>query len=105
MTRRRAAQGGASDRSTVTENQRAILLRLFAGEDEKRIAADTGRKPSTISNTVRRVRDQLGGRTAYDLMRECLRRGILTLEEVYALSDTVPRPPRKRSGGEPDVRD
>lgn len=98
MTRRRAEQGGASDRSTVTANQRAILLRLFAGEDERRIAADTGRKPSTISNTVRRVRDQLGGRTEYDLMRECLRRGIVTLEEISALADTIPRPPRKRTG-------
>ncbi len=98
MTRRRAEQGGASDRSTVTANQRAILLRLFAGEDERRIAAETGRKPSTISNTVRRVRGQLGGRTAYDLMRQCLRRGIVTLEEIYALADTIP-PPRKRVGG------
>jgi hypothetical protein len=26
-------------------------------------------------------------------MRECLRRGIVTLEEVYALADTVPQPP------------
>jgi DNA-binding CsgD family transcriptional regulator len=95
VTRRRAEQGGASGPSTVTENQRAILLRLFAGEDEKRIAADTGRTLSTISNTVRRVRDQLGGRTEYDLMRECLRRGIVSLEEVYALADTVPRPPSK----------
>jgi hypothetical protein len=38
-------------------------------------------------------------------MRECLRRGIVTLEEVYALADTVPGPPRKRVGGERRARD
>jgi DNA-binding NarL/FixJ family response regulator len=95
---RRSKPGEASDRHRVTENQRAILLRLFAGEDEEHIAASTGRKPSTIFNTIRRVRDQLDSRTTYDLMRECLRRGIVSLEDVYALADSLPRPPRKRLG-------
>lgn len=76
----------------VTENQRAILLRLFAGSLEREIAAETGRHATTIFNTVLRVRAQLGARTEYDLMRECVRRGIVTLDEIYALADAT-RPP------------
>ncbi len=66
-----------------------MLLRLFAGSSEETIAADTNRKPSTIFNTIRRVRERLGARNEYDLMRECVRRGIVTLEEIYALADTI----------------
>jgi DNA-binding NarL/FixJ family response regulator len=72
-----------------TENQRAILLALFAGQTEEEIANETGRKPSTIHNTVRVVRQRLGARNAYDLMRECLRRGIVTLDEIYAAAQAV----------------
>ena len=67
----------------VTQNQRDILIRLFAGAREREIAVDTGRRPSTIFNTVRLVREQLGARTDYDLMRECIRLRIVTLSEVY----------------------
>ncbi len=74
---------------TITENQRRILLRLFSGSSEEEIAADTNRKPSTIFNTVRRVRERLGARGEYDLMRECLRREIVTIEEIYALAETL----------------
>lgn len=77
---------------TVTDNQRSILLRLFAGMLEREIAAETARQPTTIINTVLRVRAQLGARTEYDLMRECLRRGIVTLDEINALADAI-RPP------------
>ncbi|MEA2665883.1 MAG: hypothetical protein QOI11_2827 [Candidatus Eremiobacteraeota bacterium] len=94
---RPAKQGAASDPNTVisvTENQRRILLRLFAGEDEQEIAAGTDRKPSTIFNTVRRVRTQLGARNEYDLMRECLRRGIVDLDEVLVLADARRSRPR-----------
>ena len=73
------SNGGAAGPGTVTQNQRAILVRLFAGEAEDVIAAASGRKRSTIFNTVRRVRDQLGARNEYDLFRVCLRRGIVTL--------------------------
>jgi DNA-binding NarL/FixJ family response regulator len=72
-----------------TENQRAIVLALFAGQTEEEIAHQTGRQPSTIHNTVRVVRQRLGARTAYDLMRECLRRGIVTLDEIYAAAQAV----------------
>jgi DNA-binding NarL/FixJ family response regulator len=75
-------------RFTMTENQRQILLRLFAGSNEEEIAADTNRKPSTIFNTVRRVRERLGARGEYDLMRECLLRGIVTIEEISARAET-----------------
>lgn len=97
--RPRSEPGGASNSRTVTENQRAILLRLFAGEDEHEVAAATGRMPSTIFNTVLRVRHQLGARSKYDLFRLCLLRGIVTLEEVNALADTLPRPPQKAPEG------
>ncbi len=73
----------------VTKNQHRILVRLFAGENEQDIAAGTGRKPSTIFNTVRRVRAQLGARNEYDLMRECIRRGIVELDEILALADEL----------------
>jgi DNA-binding NarL/FixJ family response regulator len=67
---------------TITENQRQILLRLFAGRLEPEIAAETGRKPSTIFNTVRRVRDRLGARSNYHFVYQCLRRRIVTLDEI-----------------------
>jgi DNA-binding NarL/FixJ family response regulator len=95
----RSKHGGPADAATVTANQRAILLRLFAGEAEHEIAATSGRKSSTIFNTVRRVRDQLGARNEYDLFRKCLSRGIITLDEINALADTLPRAPRRATGG------
>jgi DNA-binding NarL/FixJ family response regulator len=84
---------GPRRRIKVTPNQRAILVRLFAGEREAEIAADTGRSVSTIFNTVRLVRDQLGARTEYDLMRECLRRRIVSLTDICRLADA-----RERAG-------
>ncbi len=73
----------------VTDNQRRILLSLFAGRLEREIAAETGRKATTIFNTVLRVRAQIGARTEYDLMRECIRREIVTLDEIYSLADAI----------------
>lgn len=99
--RDRCDHGGAADPRTVTENQRAILLRLFAGEAEAEIAVASGRKASTIINTLRRVREQLGARNKFDLFRVCLRRGIVTLEEVNALADALPVPPPKATGDPP----
>jgi DNA-binding NarL/FixJ family response regulator len=84
----------------VTENQRSILLRLFAGGLEREIAAETGRHATTIFNTVLRVRAQLGARTEYDLMRECVRREIVTLDEIYALADAIRPPAAERSPDE-----
>jgi hypothetical protein len=84
----------------VTENQRVILLRLFAGSLEREIAAETERKTTTIFNTVLRVRAQLGARTEYDLMRECIRRKIVTLDEIYALADAIRPPAAERSPDE-----
>ncbi len=97
--RGRCEHGGAADAATLTENQRAILLRLFAGEAESEIAVASGRKASTIVNTLRRVREQLGARNKFDLFRVCLQRGIVTLEEVNALADSLPTLPRKAPGG------
>lgn len=84
-----SAHRTARPSGTVTENQRQILLRLFAGSVETQIAADTNRKPSTIPNTVRRVRKQLGARTDFDLIRHCLRLRIVTLEEIFTLAETL----------------
>jgi DNA-binding NarL/FixJ family response regulator len=74
---------------TITENQRGILLWLFAGCKEAEIAAATGRKRSTIYNTLKALRDQLAARTGIDLMRGCLRRGVVTLDEIYAAADAL----------------
>jgi DNA-binding NarL/FixJ family response regulator len=73
----------------ITKNQREILIRLFAGSRESEIAVDTDRRPSTIFNTVRHVRERLGVRTEYDLMRECLRRRIVTLDEIFQRADSL----------------
>jgi DNA-binding CsgD family transcriptional regulator len=76
---------------TITENQRHILLQLFAGSHVDEIAVATGRSSSTIFNTLRRVREQLGARNDYDLLRECLRRDIVDLDEIFALADSRDR--------------
>ncbi len=76
----------------ITENQRRILLQLFAGYHIDEIAAATGRSTSTIFNTLRRVREQLGARNDYDLLRECARRHIVELDDIYALADIRARP-------------
>jgi DNA-binding CsgD family transcriptional regulator len=73
---------------TLTENQRQILLQMFAGNRVTEIAAATGRQPSTIANTIHVVRKLMGARTDVDLLRECLRRELVALEEVFALADT-----------------
>ena len=98
MSGRLENRGGA-DTGTVTPNQRAILLRLFAGEAVEEIAAATGRKPSTIANTALRVRDQLGARNTYDLFRRCLNLGVFTLAEINAHADAHPAPARRAAGG------
>jgi DNA-binding NarL/FixJ family response regulator len=72
---------------SITENQRQILLHLFAGSVVDEIATATGRRPSTIGNTIRLVRKQLGARSDVDLLRECLRRHIVKLGEIYRLAD------------------
>ena len=91
-------RGRAAATAAVTPNQRAILLRLFAGEPEDAIAAASGRKPSTIFNTVRRVRDQLGARNEYDLFRLCVRRGIVSLREINAYADALEARARNATG-------
>ncbi len=91
-----AGEAGSGAAFKVTANQRQIVLSLFAGMRESEIAAQTGRKPSTIGNTVRLVRKLLGARSEYDLMRECLRLGIVEPAEIYALAE---RRKRRASSG------
>jgi DNA-binding CsgD family transcriptional regulator len=86
---------------TITDNQREILLQVFAGTEVDEIAAATGRKPSTIFNTLRTVRKQLGARNDFDLMRECLRRRIFKLSEIYRLTDALRRAQRAPAGRAP----
>jgi DNA-binding CsgD family transcriptional regulator len=96
-----SSQGGAADADAIvqiTENQRQIMLRLFAGSTIDEIAADTGRRPSTIGNTVRRVREQLGARNDYDLFLQCLRHRFVKLSEIYALAERLRRA-RLSAGG------
>jgi DNA-binding CsgD family transcriptional regulator len=85
--RTRATAPGAA--VTLTENQRQILLQLFAGNRVTEIAAATGRQPSTIANTIHVVRRMMGARTDVDLFRECLRRQLVALEEILALADAL----------------
>jgi DNA-binding CsgD family transcriptional regulator len=85
---------------SITENQRQILLQLFAGSAVEEIATGTGRRPSTIGNTIRLVRKQMGARSDVDLLRECLRREIVTLDEISALADEL----RGAHGTTPDDR-
>jgi DNA-binding CsgD family transcriptional regulator len=85
-------RAGATDRNAIamiTGNQRQILLRLFAGSPVTEIAKATGRKPSTVANTLRRVRAQMGARSDVDLLRECLGRQLVTLGEIFALADEL----------------
>ena len=106
---KRIGQFTPTEDVAITDNQRKILLRLFAGMLEREIAEQSGRKASTIVNTVLRVRARLGARTEYDLMRECIRRSIVTLDEIYALADTIrtsaEQRPRCARLGLLDVRD
>jgi DNA-binding CsgD family transcriptional regulator len=90
------------DPNALTANQRSILLRLFAGKTYDEVSIENGRRPSTIFSTTRRVRVQLGIRTDFDVMRECVRRGIVTLDEIYALADII-RPPDLAEPGKRDV--
>jgi DNA-binding NarL/FixJ family response regulator len=82
-------QRGTPAPFALTENRRDILVRLFAGERVGEIAARTGRSESTVQNTLRTVRKQLRARTHVDLMRESLRLGIVTLEEIVARAAAV----------------
>ncbi len=66
----------------LTPHRREILLRLFAGETPPEIARALGRSPSTVSNTIATIRKRLGVRRDVDALREALRRGIVTLEEI-----------------------
>ena len=72
---------------TLTENQRDILLRLFAGSPIAEIARQTDRSTSTISNTLRLVRKQLRAGNDVDLLRESLRQHVVTLEEICQLAN------------------
>jgi hypothetical protein len=90
--KRTTKHAGATDSTTavtLTENQRQILLRLFAGSRVDEIATATRRRPSTIANTLRLVRTQLGARRDLDLRRECLRRQLVALDDIYALADAL----------------
>ncbi len=87
--RARATDPGAV--VTLTENQRQILLHMFAGCRVTEIAVATDRKPSTIANTLQTVRHLMGARSDLDLMRECLRRQLVTLDEVFMLADELGR--------------
>ncbi len=87
--RTRATAPGAA--VALTENQRQILLQMFAGNRVTEIAAATGRQPSTIANTIHVVRRLMGARTDVDLFRECLRRQLVALEDILALADTLHR--------------
>ncbi len=80
--RRRTVGGDTGAVLTLTENRREILVRLFAGERIAEIAKATGRSRSTIENTLAAIRQQLGARTEYDLMRECLHRRIVSFAEI-----------------------
>ncbi len=100
-SRPRATASGAV--VTLTENQRQILLRMFAGCRINEIASATDRKPSTISNTLQTVRHLMGVRTDLDLMRECLRRRLVTLEEILILADELRRAHETPSEREPDT--
>jgi hypothetical protein len=68
----------------LTANRRDLLLDLFAGETADEIAARSGRSHYTIRNTLKHIRMQLGvtAPRIVDLMRLCLVRGIVTLDEV-----------------------
>jgi DNA-binding NarL/FixJ family response regulator len=83
---------------TLTENQRRILLRMFAGCRVNEIAAATDRKPSTISNTLQTVRHLMGVRTDLDVMRECLRHHVVTLDEIFELAAALRREAEAGSG-------
>ncbi len=85
----RAEQRGTPAPFAITENRRDILVRLFAGERVGEIAARTGRSESTVQNTLRTMRNQLQARTHVDLMRESLRLGIVTLDEIVARAAAV----------------
>jgi DNA-binding CsgD family transcriptional regulator len=89
----------------TTENERQILLQLFAGYQIDEIAAAAGSSTSAIADTLRGLREQLGARTDYDLLRECARRRIVELDEIFALADErrsqnpsadAPTPPKRR---------
>lgn len=99
----RAKKNAATQPSAapITDNQRQILLQVFAGMDVQEVAAATGRTPSTIGNTLRTVRKQLGARNDVDLMRECLRRRIFTLGEITRRADELHRAQRPPAGRAP----
>lgn len=96
-----AKKGAATESSAppITDNQRQILLQVFAGMDVREIAAATGRTASTIGNTLRTVRKQLGARNDVDLMRECLRRRIFTLGQITRLAGELRRAGCRASSG------
>lgn len=66
----------------LTPHRRDMLIRLFAGETPHDIALALGRSTSTVTNTIATIRRRLGVRRDVDALREALRRGIVTLEEI-----------------------
>lgn len=74
-----AAEG---DEVRLTPHRRDMLIRLFAGETPHEIALALGRSTSTVTNTIATIRRRLGVRRDVDALREALRRGIVSLEEI-----------------------
>lgn len=70
------------DEVRLTPHRRDMLIRLFAGETPHEIALALGRSTSTVTNTIATIRRRLGVRRDVDALREALRRGIVTLEEI-----------------------
>jgi DNA-binding NarL/FixJ family response regulator len=66
----------------LTPHRRDMLVRLFAGETPHDIALALGRSTSTVTNTIATIRRRLGVRRDVDALREALRRGIVTLDEI-----------------------
>lgn len=74
-----AAEG---DEVLLTPHRRDMLIRLFAGETPHEIALALGRSTSTVTNTIATIRRRLGVRRDVDALREALRRGIISLDEI-----------------------
>jgi DNA-binding CsgD family transcriptional regulator len=79
----------------LTPHRRDMLIRLFAGETPHEIACALGRSTSTVTNTIATIRRRLGVRRDVDALREALRRGIVTLEEIERRIDQGAKQPVK----------
>ncbi len=77
-----SASDTADDELRLTPHRREILIRLFAGETPHEIALALGRSTSTVTNTIATIRRRLGVRRDVDALREALKLGIVSLEEI-----------------------